>query len=189
MATLHKVPLYGGAMSMDIPSNMIDASAFRQVPDTQEVYVSKDNSETSLIVDLLEPVPASNIKEILDEHMAELTRLNGGLNTRILDCDENITSGEPLASLAGIRVFTQQVLKFGRAKDVEDVTIIMGVLRLADPANSDVLVTINRGVGEKTATGNNSPQNTQQLLHDFPIGQARDILLSLRVVDASLFCS
>lgn len=45
--------LFGGALSIKVPKDFKDVSAFRQVPDHQEVFVSND-SDDSLIVELLE---------------------------------------------------------------------------------------------------------------------------------------
>ncbi|KAJ1727136.1 hypothetical protein LPJ61_004734, partial [Coemansia biformis] len=48
--------LYGGAMSMAVPSGMVDVSNFRTVPDNQEVFA--DDNDCSVIVEILESVSA-----------------------------------------------------------------------------------------------------------------------------------
>jgi hypothetical protein len=45
--------LFGGAIKLDLPSSFDDVSAFRQVPDHQEVWVDRD-SNRSVIVELLD---------------------------------------------------------------------------------------------------------------------------------------
>ena len=51
--TLEEIELFGGALSIKIPNDFNDVSGFRQVPDHQEVFVSRDSDDT-LIVEILE---------------------------------------------------------------------------------------------------------------------------------------
>ncbi|PLW52060.1 hypothetical protein PCASD_02068 [Puccinia coronata f. sp. avenae] len=39
LATHQQVQLFGGAIVIDLPPNIVDVSTFRQVPDTQEVFI------------------------------------------------------------------------------------------------------------------------------------------------------
>ncbi|KAG0679817.1 multicopy suppressor of ts gsp1 [Pichia californica] len=184
MVQLVKRELYGGAITMDLPADMIDASMFRQIPDTQEVYVSKENPDYSIIIDLLECVPATTLYNALDEHMQEITRLNGAtlkttkmLSQRDTTTNSNINSSSNsetiVPAFAGVRVFEQQVAKFGKQQDVESVVIAIGLVRLPSPANSDILITVNNHVtSSSTAT---LETLTATLVH------------SLSVVDPALF--
>lgn len=169
--------LYGGAMAMDVPSDMIDASTFRQVPDTQEVFVSKDNTDFSVIVDLLECVPGTTLEEALDEHVQELTRLNGATAT---DTHVLFTKGvaPPPATaatvtpvLCGVRVFEQRVAKFGKKQDTARVAVAVALCRLPAPANADILVTCN--LGETGAGSDASPEalaaTTEKMLHSLAV--------------------
>ena len=45
--------LYGGSISLSIPPEFEDASRIRQIPDHQEVWLSKEDPDCSLIVELL----------------------------------------------------------------------------------------------------------------------------------------
>lgn len=71
--------LFGGAITVTLPTQLIDASCvlsiprrnsdlksnfsdFRQVPDTQEVFVSPTSS-ISIIVEVLESVAATDLRE------------------------------------------------------------------------------------------------------------------------------
>lgn len=53
MSGLQRHELYGGAMSLEIPSRLVDISAFRQVPDHQEVFADADTDQ-SVIVEINE---------------------------------------------------------------------------------------------------------------------------------------
>lgn len=47
--------LYGGALTTNLPQNLVDVSTFREVPDNQEVFIlEKGVLDISLIFDVLE---------------------------------------------------------------------------------------------------------------------------------------
>ena len=48
------VSLYGGAITCQIPERFLDCSEFRQVPDHQEVFIDKNQSDQSIIFEILE---------------------------------------------------------------------------------------------------------------------------------------
>lgn len=74
------VKLYGGAIVAEIPTELLDASKFRPVPDSQECFVGRvNNQDVSLIVDLLEPIPEDSLTEALAAHAAEVHRLSNPL--------------------------------------------------------------------------------------------------------------
>ncbi|RMZ70504.1 ran-interacting mog1 [Pyrenophora seminiperda CCB06] len=75
-------PLYGGAITMDLPSNYADASQIRQIPDNQEVYL--DNAGySSVVVEILEYVHKSSDEEALQYHFADLVHGTGDATTVI----------------------------------------------------------------------------------------------------------
>ncbi|KAI9822890.1 MAG: hypothetical protein M1832_002915 [Thelocarpon impressellum] len=59
MAGTSKASLFGGAITVDLPTNFADVSDIRQVPDNQEVYLARDGL-TSIIFDLTERVAAAD---------------------------------------------------------------------------------------------------------------------------------
>ena len=125
MSTFNVTPLYGGAVTTVIPAGFLDASLFRSVPDTQEVYVngrrpgqdvnvsvegrqtgSISNYEVndglgfneSIIVDLLQRVEADDDRAALDIHLNEIDSLNGGSHSyRVVKYEllEGLTVEEP----------------------------------------------------------------------------------------------
>ncbi|TID13286.1 hypothetical protein CANINC_004972 [Pichia inconspicua] len=140
--TGEKTHLYGGAVSVQLPAGLLDASHVRPVPDTQEVFVAATTASSvlSIIVDLLECVPGTTLDEIVDAHAKELGLETGtAISTIAIALD---TLSEPLAELAGIRVF---------AATSSRPTIALGVLRLRAPAKTDVVITVTGGAA--TAEG------------------------------------
>lgn len=57
-----KYDLFGGAITVDLPPGLIDASDLRQVPDTQEVFLSP-HSDVSYIFDITESVAPRELKQ------------------------------------------------------------------------------------------------------------------------------
>ncbi|KAF8423787.1 hypothetical protein EV426DRAFT_711014 [Tirmania nivea] len=54
--------LFGGAIAAEIPAIFVDASDFRPVPSTQEVFVSSpDATDISIVIDILQRVPPPDI--------------------------------------------------------------------------------------------------------------------------------
>jgi hypothetical protein len=133
------VPLYGGAITATLPAALADASTLRPVPDTQEVWVSTiEDSNLSVIIDLLECVPGSTLHEVLTAHMDEVMRLSGASNASIVGTDTDMTN----ATLCGVRVFTFMDGRGGFASTA------LGVLRLEPALATDVLVSVNGGTTE-----------------------------------------
>ncbi|GBL52749.1 hypothetical protein ACI3LY_005021 [Candidozyma auris] len=66
--------LYGGAIKCDLPETAIDVSDFREVPDTQEVFILErpDGLDRSIIIDLLEMVNADSLPEIITIHLEDI---------------------------------------------------------------------------------------------------------------------
>ncbi|TXT15804.1 hypothetical protein VHUM_00307 [Vanrija humicola] len=80
-------PLFGGAIAFAVPPGYRDASDFRQVPDTQEVFVA-DQSDTSVIVEILESVDEGDAGTDLNAaarfHFDALAHDNAALSSEIL---------------------------------------------------------------------------------------------------------
>lgn len=82
------VSLYGGAIRTVIPEGFKDVSLFRQVPDSQEVFVSdQEGIDDSIVFDIMERVDCSD-EEAIAIHLEEIARLNtvqdykSGLSTK-----------------------------------------------------------------------------------------------------------
>lgn len=128
--------LFGGALSTVLPPTFLDASEFRQVPDTQEVFVSPENQETSLIVELVESLPGK-IELAVVEHFKILAEDNEADSHDIAEC----LSIEPSTGEAWIIHGSQKVGKFN-VPDKQVVHISLGVIRL-DRVSTDILITHN----------------------------------------------
>ena len=129
MLSLSPHPLFGGAINTSIPSHFIDASEIRQVPDNQEVWLDPDD-ETSLIVELLEPIDA---EDGIDAHFEVLAQDNEASSSRIILKTDVHSDLGPAHLLIGL----QQAKKFN---DESQVMVILGLIRLN---GADIVITLN----------------------------------------------
>ncbi|KAL7411617.1 hypothetical protein BDY24DRAFT_127649 [Mrakia frigida] len=157
-------PLFGGALTISLPTNLIDASDLRQVPDTQEVFLSPD-SDISYIIEILQQVEGDECEAVAKFHFSSLEHDNSSVSSQILAFNAPPSSSSspttfsslppsppnqpPLATLKG----TQVVPKFGKGAG-EEVCIFLGVWRVGGK-KTDILLTVNcpeeqlRAFGEK----------------------------------------
>ena len=75
--------LYGGAIKLDLPSSFDDVSAFRQVPDHQEVWVDRD-SNRSVIVELLDMEEDCQDFEVCEHIFRDCAQANNASDISIL---------------------------------------------------------------------------------------------------------
>lgn len=125
--------LFGGAIITDIPGDLQDASDLREVPDNQEVYVGTfRDTDVCVIVELMEPVPETDLISALAHHVEEAHRLSGV---------KNIVKDEPTEFFSA-RLGRHEFV--GRSDDVETDTnsifITFGLFRLKQ-FDVDVIVT------------------------------------------------
>ncbi|KAI0637189.1 Mog1p/PsbP-like protein [Trametes polyzona] len=170
--------LFGGAITTTLPTTLIDASDFRQVPDTQEVYLSP-TSGISIIVEVLQSVSATDLKEAAGQHFDALAHDNDAKSQSVnetfdLPNDSNGTTPNPVV-LYG----TQTVQKFNSAA-ADEVRILLALYRVPDK-NVDLVLSMNVPM---TSTDGGAVSEDDW-------GTARDVFnaaaRSLRIVDYGLF--
>ncbi|KAI8998831.1 Mog1p/PsbP-like protein [Trametes punicea] len=170
--------LFGGAITTTLPKTLIDASDFRQVPDTQEVYVSP-TSGISVIVEVLQSVAATDLREAAGQHFDALAHDNDAKSQIVIETldmpnESNGTTPNPVV-LYG----TQLVQKFN-SPTTDEVRILLALYRVPDK-NVDLVMTMN--VPMTSADGGAVSEDDW--------GTARDVFnvaaRSLRIVDYGLF--
>lgn len=157
MVQFTKKELYGGALTTKLPKGLLDASEFRQVPDTQEVFVTDSENTTnyddmvktdSIIIDLMEALETTNVDEALKEHFAEISTLNDNeSNWKLLNSNKVENS---LESDAVVGVGLEPALKWGRKEQVTGkssefkptLVVVLGLIRLKK-VETDILLTYN----------------------------------------------
>ncbi|KAG8900874.1 hypothetical protein FRC01_010010 [Tulasnella sp. 417] len=138
--------LFGGAIKMSLPADLIDASDLRQVPNTQEVFLSKD-TDISYIIEVLERVEAGKEEEAVKFHFNALADDNSATKTEIELIEEPKTapagSSPPAQPPCWSLIGTQHVPKFNKSTQQPDIVKIFLLLWRVDAKQSDVVLTIN----------------------------------------------
>lgn len=144
--------LYGGAIVAAIPTGFIDASMFREIPDTQEVYVSQ-SVDDSLVVDLMEAVQGSNSDDIVNIHLNEIAEINSVANheySRIFSKEVPVSKLEQ-GTVGYVTISIEPARKWGREAQLQKtaenldaplLAMVLGLVRL-ERVKTDLLVTFN----------------------------------------------
>ncbi|EAT80644.1 hypothetical protein HBI56_203880 [Parastagonospora nodorum] len=136
-------PLFGGAITVDLPSNFADTSTIREVPDHQEVYLDA-GGYSNIVIEILEYVDKPSDEEALQYHFSDLVDDTGD-STNILQ-QEKVTFGKD-----GVKEKNAMGLTFiqtpapptdPRRKTPEFVYIHLLLLRLKEQ-DTDIMATIN----------------------------------------------
>ncbi|KAG8698579.1 hypothetical protein FRC09_007161 [Ceratobasidium sp. 395] len=144
MSTSKTYDLFGGAITVTLPSNLIDASDLRQVPDTQEVLLSPE-SEVSVVVEILERVEPNDAHEVAKFHFDSLAHDNDvGTQPESTTIQQVVipTPSEPINPLVlSVLRGTQLVPKFNRIHP-DTVKLFLAVYRVHEK-NIDVVLVFN----------------------------------------------
>ncbi|KAI0747915.1 Mog1p/PsbP-like protein [Daedaleopsis nitida] len=132
--------LFGGAITVSLPTDLIDASDFRQVPDTQEVFVSS-TSDISLIVEVLQSVDATDLRQAAGLHFDALAHDNDATSQTIADTAENPNGSDGTTPDPVVLYGTQTVKKFN-SRSADEVRILLALYRVPDK-NVDLVMTMN----------------------------------------------
>ncbi|ORY77725.1 hypothetical protein BCR37DRAFT_394817 [Protomyces lactucae-debilis] len=162
-AKRRKVDLYGGAMSAELPAELIDASDLRQVPDYQECFVHPVHKDQSLIIELLDinddeegviPTKDAGVEEILKasirRHFAALDDAQGPEDTVSVETASNQTfsletpftvpNGGEAIRQAAILQGTHRLQKFNEGTR-KRVRVAMALVRL-EAVGTELLITL-----------------------------------------------
>lgn len=154
------IGLYGGAISVQIPTDFIDASQFREIPDTQEVFVNT-RQDDSIVFDLMERVEATNDQQALKDHLSEISEINNNGSQFTQLYNETRSLVKPMikkdSSPAYITVAIEPAKKWGKTTELEQkenvsdeekvldeplLVLILVLIRLQS-VETDLLVTYN----------------------------------------------
>lgn len=147
-------PLFGGAISLTLDGHYLDASLVRQVPDNQEVLLSRD-SNVSVILEVLQCVAQETEARAMEQgvryHFDSLAHDNSAVSSElnaVEAADGAAPPGQtPTPSTAHGR---QTVPKFGKHADEEEVTIYVALWRLPSK-NVDLVLSLNDPTGQLSA--------------------------------------
>ncbi|KAF8270358.1 Mog1p/PsbP-like protein [Lactarius quietus] len=172
---MEKLELFGGAITANYPEGYIDASTLREVPDTQEVYLSRSSND-SIILEILERVSPDDSSDAAKFHFAALAHDNDALSSIIEDVHAIPNDRGDVTPSVIILRGRQTVPKFNSTTG-DDVRILMALYRVEEK-KVDLLLTLNFPVSVDTRT----EEQFTKAQSDF-----HAIATSLRIVDFGLF--
>ncbi|WVW86404.1 hypothetical protein I302_108450 [Kwoniella bestiolae CBS 10118] len=86
-STLSPRALFGGAISLNLPSDYLDASDLRQIPDNQEVFLSS-TSDTAIVLEVLgmveDGLASTDLWDAVKFHFSSISHDNASLHSTIL---------------------------------------------------------------------------------------------------------
>lgn len=154
-----RTPLFGGAITCDIPSTWKDVSEVRQVPDHQECYQSMDGSGQVLIIEILGREDDVTDADAANHFFTDLAEANGSPASHNRFETLPITTGTQMqnAVVCG-GIGYQRVEKKGftmmgpngqalinQPDTVDSIKVELCVFRLAN-VETDLLVTLSKPV-------------------------------------------
>jgi hypothetical protein len=141
--------LFGGAMACCVPPGLVDASAMRQVPDNQEVFMVPGAAGACVIVELLDRQPGAADDACAAFFFEDLAKDNQATGSTVSSVSDAAGDAKTMASPAGeLRVARQTLLgvqhvaKYKEA-DTNAVVVALGVTRLPAPYNTDVVISVS----------------------------------------------
>jgi hypothetical protein len=189
--------LFGGAITADFPSNFEDASQYREVPDTQEVYVSRTyDTDISIIVDICERVThgSGTDSEAIAMHWDDIALSDDRRTNKIFS-----TVSISLPNLPGAKAYSV----VGTVSSPQTTTepplftaLLMTIVRL-EQQKADIVITVNvpfsspdlvRGEGSVAAPGyEGGLSGAPGELMSAGLAVRDKVLASFKIVDWGLF--
>lgn len=185
--------LYGGAMSILLPSYYIDTSVFRQIPDNQEVFSHAD-TDRSIIVELLEQQHTSNGVLPAEFYLNNLAEESEAIQASTHQIHElpssdfpHLTSEDPRLSIS-VAFGTHVVTKFHDAVEhASRVDVHLACIRLPR-VTTDLLIVFNDPIALHPE---GSSARSGSVVAEAPRGESRNVVFrdslnSFRIHDWSL---
>ena len=183
--------LYGGALSVSLPTRFEDVSHFRPVPDHQEVFADTATDQ-SFIVEVNQLLSCSD-EQAGVEHMQELADVSGAVSNAVQSSTALPVSAFPLLSpppaFASLTASDMLVSKYRDSSSAANaVRVWLLVVRLARE-QTDLLLILNspKAWSEQTSIGSSTATERRAVSDDESEAVMREACSTLRVNDYGLF--
>ncbi|KAF8758374.1 Ran-interacting Mog1 protein [Rhizoctonia solani] len=169
-----------GAITVQLPAGLTDASDLRQVPDTQEVFLAAD-SDVSIVCEILERVAPDDPVEVAKFHFDSLSHDNDAVSSTVEIV--NTPAQQPVSTSPiklSILQGTQLVPKFNRTHP-DTVKILLAVYRVVDKS-IDLVLTFNVPVQAEKESSAVDAEGAKRWTDAYEAAVS-----SLKIVDFGLF--
>ncbi|KAM0792205.1 hypothetical protein ACM66B_004901 [Microbotryomycetes sp. NB124-2] len=192
-----RVDLFGGAIQADYPDDLTDASDLRQVPDTQEVYLSNE-SDLSIILEVLELVTDNGAGDDIETGIRflfeSLAHDNGALSSSIVTVSSSLssppTTSQPSVQGPATLIGHQTVSKFNLPPGQADKVQLCVALWRLPSKNADLVLCVNMPLGkavQQTTTNRVNGQDDAQDMARSAQAVFEQIVKTLEIKDFGLF--
>lgn len=181
-------PLFGGALSANIPRCAKDISELREIPDNQEVF-AHDHTDQSIIVEMLEFQSHVENEEAARYHFEDVAGSNKAVGPGTSEVKAVVPLLKPQLSMqqcssAWLLTGTQCVSKFNEeAKNIVD--IYLALFRLPQ-FSTDILITFNNPLNicpnSSSAVGISTEATDTWTVEDF-----QSLIQSIQLHDPGVF--
>eukprot|EP00045_Choanoeca_perplexa_P003431 m.31132 g.31132 ORF g.31132 m.31132 type:complete len:193 (-) comp12037_c0_seq1:1555-2133(-) len=182
-------PLFGGALSCELPSRFTDISAFRQLPDTQEVFADAVTDQ-SIIIEILELAEESEANSAAEFHFHSLANDNDAFESKL---EQPVVSSDlPQEGVKSVCMGLQQVSKFNESADkANTVRIFVCCLRYPN-VTTDIVITLNAptAVSNTSSSAEAIDAQAAEAVSSLEATKALfdHVVESFKVLDWDLFC-
>ncbi|KAF9121445.1 hypothetical protein BGW39_010527 [Mortierella sp. 14UC] len=122
MATVNQQELYGGAMTINLPSKFGNISHVREVPDHQEVFVNVDEDQ-SVIVEILELAAEATDENCAAFHFQQLAEDNDAEDASVIQSVSLLNNAELPTWPADAKIYLllgqQRIAKFNEQQRLQ----------------------------------------------------------------------
>ncbi|DBA04416.1 TPA: hypothetical protein N0F65_010012 [Lagenidium giganteum] len=183
-------PLFGGTLSCAIPDGFADVSAFRQVPDNQEVFANA-HTDQCIIIELLQFESGVANEESGQYFFNEIAHSNGCSPADVRVLEKRIIPREEGPSInaecvSSVVVGDQHVAKFKEGENAKNVVrVYLGNIRLPH-VTTDVVISVSVPMQINPAS---SSSECSQLTNSAEVGAQvfQTVHRSFQVHDWTLF--
>ncbi|WBW74873.1 Ran GTPase binding protein Mog1 [Schizosaccharomyces osmophilus] len=142
------VQLFDGAFCAELPENFLNASALRQIPDNQEVFLQDSKENLTLILELLEAVEKPQDATVAKFHFDSIAFDNDASDS-VIWTDVNLSQKDipkfHSEQANGTRAFgCQKILEKGKkiTDAASNVAVLVHVITLQD-FETDIVCSVN----------------------------------------------
>jgi len=181
--------LFGGALSCFLPTNALDMSEIREVPNNQEVF-HHQKTDQSIMFDILEYQDQVHGSEAIKYHYMDIAEVNDAseeaeVNTVEEIPKENLSIKE--CSQALFLLGRQMISKYKEGADAKNLVNILMVLYRLPQYETDLLIIMNDPVAISTKSSSSGNNTTPNDASKWSEKLFKQIACSLKIVDSSLF--
>jgi len=181
--------LFGGAFTCSLPTNALDTSQFREVPDNQEVFCH-EKTDQSIMFDILEYQPQVQGEQAIKYHYADIADFNDAMEDAEVSSVE-VISKDVLSMTECTEAWylfgRQMISKFKEAADAKNLVHVLIMLYRLPQHETDMLVIMNDPIAISTKSSISTNNSNLNDASKWTESIFKQVACTLKIVDKSIF--